>query len=181
MCRQRSEPQALIVMRTQVADELGVNVEQPPDNRQFTIARQNLKSSLSSTDLTLLAARRGKVTQTAALPAPINISLSGLADLLHGCSSDSPLTRTPASPNKSLPPLPSRPTIRPKMGLEDFARTLELSPPLVVKLTSMGVAGPHLLNRLDDTVLRQEGGLTSAEVAELRDAEERWLDTLEQM
>ncbi|KAG7097620.1 hypothetical protein E1B28_004953 [Marasmius oreades] len=64
--------------------------------------------------------------------------------------------------------------IPPKLPLLDFCLRYGLSPDLREKLEEMKIPGPHVLRLISDQSF--EGKLQVGEVAELRDAEERWME-----
>ncbi|KAL0566044.1 hypothetical protein V5O48_015971 [Marasmius crinis-equi] len=66
----------------------------------------------------------------------------------------------------------------PKMLLDDFCERYELTVDLRRKLEDMKVPGPHTLRLIRNESLEKQ--LEIGEIAELRDAEERWMEDLEQ-
>lgn len=62
----------------------------------------------------------------------------------------------------------------PPMKLEIFCAQYSLSDDIKIKLTSIQVAGPHVLSLISDIDLRGEGKLSIGELASLRDAQTRW-------
>ena len=65
----------------------------------------------------------------------------------------------------------------PLMKLEIFCAQYSLSDNIQTKLTSIQVAGPHVLSLISDHDLRGEGKLSIGELASLRDAQTRWKHT----
>jgi hypothetical protein len=62
----------------------------------------------------------------------------------------------------------------PKITLEFFCQTYELSEDIQAKLAVLKVMGPHALHLIKDNQLSGEGKLVIGELADVRDAEERW-------
>lgn len=61
------------------------------------------------------------------------------------------------------------------MLLPLFCTQYELSATTVEKLSKMELRGLHILRLLKDEDLASDGGLTKAQIAEVRDAQERWM------
>ncbi|KAF9255368.1 hypothetical protein L218DRAFT_1081883 [Marasmius fiardii PR-910] len=72
--------------------------------------------------------------------------------------------------------------IPPKLSLSKFCKSYSLSASLQKKLEGLKIPGPHVLGRITDKTLSSELNgewkLVVGEIAELRDAEERWLASL---
>ncbi|KIJ15656.1 hypothetical protein PAXINDRAFT_133790 [Paxillus involutus ATCC 200175] len=66
------------------------------------------------------------------------------------------------------------PALVPKMDLYTFCGHFNLSFTILQKLRSMKITGPHGLRFVSNTDLRESGKLDIGELADVRDAEERW-------
>ncbi|KAF9255371.1 hypothetical protein L218DRAFT_991912 [Marasmius fiardii PR-910] len=76
--------------------------------------------------------------------------------------------------------LPGRVTqLPPKLSLPSFCSQYGLSDNLTIKLNGMRMPGPHALRHIDNQTLLSGGkwSLEMGELAELRDAEERWKES----
>jgi len=63
----------------------------------------------------------------------------------------------------------------PKMTLFVFCERFDLSDFILQKLDVMKVTGPHGLRFISDQQLVEVGGLDVGELADVRDAQERWV------
>jgi hypothetical protein len=135
----------------------GVDYETPPNAKMFDPTFSN------NTDIVSLAKRRLTLDNKQSAPQ-INVSFAGLAEVLQLQKPSIPIT--PSSPVERF---------RPKMTLEKFCRLYQLSSAIKSKLEKLGVTGPHALRFLSKDELRNDGDLLAGEVAEVRDAEARWM------
>jgi len=71
-------------------------------------------------------------------------------------------------------PRPIRAALVPKMKLEDFCDRFDLSVIILQKLDILKVTGPHALRFVSDAQLVGIGGMDIGELADVRDAQERW-------
>jgi hypothetical protein len=148
---------------SQEGKQEGVDLETPPNSKIFD------PTFVDNSDINSLAKRRLALNKTASTPQ-VNVSFTGLAEILQ--------LQKPAVPAVNIPAPPTQ--IRlfhpgPRMTLKDFCSTYQLSAAIEVKLDSIGMTGPHALRYLTKDDLRNEGKLLVGEVAELKDAERRWL------
>lgn len=70
--------------------------------------------------------------------------------------------------------IPQPAALRPKLSLIDFCERFNLSLWLREKLDNIDVTGPHCLRFLQNADLLG-AGLSLGELADIRDAEERWM------
>lgn len=159
---------------TQQAEVNGVDLENPPNQKMFDTTYRN------TNDLALLTQRQQ--LQQGVQPSNNNSgslgdTFCGLAELLVAVqrppssasshnSSDAP---APAVNSKRLPS---------KISLEEFCDRYELSSAIEAKLQETDISGPHALKFFTDAILldRNQGGFSHGELADVRDAEECWLD-----
>jgi hypothetical protein len=118
---------------------------------------------VDSTDVASLAKCRLLVSNKTSSPQ-INVSFAGLAEILQ--------LQKPTVANTTTTPTEH---FQSKMTLKDFCRLFQLSVAIKSKLDKLGVTGPHALRFLSKEDLRNDGDMLAGEVAELRDAEARWL------
>ncbi|KAJ7080905.1 hypothetical protein B0H15DRAFT_803832 [Mycena belliarum] len=91
-----------------------------------------------------------------------------------------PETAAPVPASRSLMPAmqpvahPSHPRIAPQMSLELFSQRYNLSRRIFDKLGAYSVTGPQTLRHLKNNHL-EEALLNPAEIADVRDAQDRWL------
>ena len=114
-------------------------------------------------DVALLA-RRAARNQTNGTSG-ITLNFSGLSDLIGA---------RPASADHSSNVSAAHPKLPPKISLEEFCNQYQLTDSIYNRLTNLQVTGPHALRFLENQVLRDEGFLSTAQVADVRDAQERW-------
>jgi hypothetical protein len=131
----------------------GVDNDQPPNNKLFDPTFQD------AADTALLARRARNQKDTT---SNFTLNIPGLGELLR-----------PPATEQRLPPV-ACPKIIPKVALEFFCEHYELTEDIYYKLMDIKLTGPHALQFLTNDDLRGEGGLLTAEVADVRDAQERW-------
>ncbi|KAJ7604763.1 hypothetical protein B0H17DRAFT_1154425 [Mycena rosella] len=88
-----------------------------------------------------------------------------------------PETAVPAQTQpQPVPPVrqPSRPGIAPQMSLELFSQRYNLTAGIYNKLRAYSVTGPHALRYLKNNHL-EDAHLNPAEIADVRDAQDRWV------
>lgn len=78
------------------------------------------------------------------------------------------------SPTKNTASNSIRPAQVPKITLNEFCHRFQLTSPILEKLEVMKVTGPHALRFVTDTHLVELGKMEIGEIADVRDAEERW-------
>ena len=78
----------------------------------------------------------------------------------------------PQQPHLGAPP--PRPCIPPQLSLEVFCERFNLTHTIRLKLLDYLVTGPHTLRHLKNEHL-QEAMLNPAEIADVRDAQDRWI------
>lgn len=108
-----------------------------------------------------------RTTQKSANKDPnITINLT----LPNGLIPPNPLA--PQQPAAAQPP--AQPRIAPQMSLKLFCTCYNLADRIYHKLVAYDVTGPHTLRHLKNSHL-EEVGLNPAEVADVRDAQDRWI------
>jgi hypothetical protein len=137
----------------------GVDLETPPNSKLFD------PTFVDTTDIASLAKRRLSLSNKTPVAPQVNVNFAGLAELLQ--------IQKPTVPDTLTHP-PAH-VLQPKMTLEDFCHSYQLSVGIQIKLDKLGITGPHALRFLSKDDLRHEGELRVGEIAEIRDAEARWL------
>jgi hypothetical protein len=149
-------------------------MDHPPNAKMFDSTHQN------SADVSALAKRRLALNNQNINTPSVALNFEGLADVLKliGFGGASPPLPNNVPQNRSdpqaPPQTPSRSTTRPKILLADFCARYDLSPTIEQKLVLIKIAGPHALRYINNTSLREEAGLELGELADVRDAQERW-------
>ncbi|KAI0037783.1 hypothetical protein FA95DRAFT_1613884 [Auriscalpium vulgare] len=149
----------------------GVDFESPPSSPLFDAGAAR---GDATTDINVLASRRLRslsASNSSNSSPNVNVSFEGLADMMAVLKGSERSALSPANIN----PAPSSKPLPPKMSLALFCQIYELSAGVITKLSQMELAGPHVLRKLSDADLVEDGALTKAQIAEVRDAEERWL------
>jgi hypothetical protein len=136
----------------------GVTLQQPPNDKLFDLGTQ------STADANLLATRRGRENSN---QPSITVNLAGLADLVQPLRNR--VINTPDSPSVSR-----RTKLPPKMSLEEFVKRYNLSNSISRGLDKIEVTGPHALRFIPDSVLSDSAMLSVGQIADIRDAQERW-------
>jgi hypothetical protein len=124
-------------------------------------------------DVALLSRRR-QGTGNAGTSIVVNNSFKELANVLLGRGDRD----RRAEPPQVLQPVPQnhpRPALVPKMTLDAFCDRYDLSIFILEKLDVMKVTGPHGLRFISNEQLVEVGKLDIGEVADVRDAHERWM------
>ncbi|KAF9230467.1 hypothetical protein BU15DRAFT_57209, partial [Melanogaster broomeanus] len=139
--------------------------ESPPNTKLFDSA-----SETSAGDIALLSRRR-QGTGNTGTSIIVNNDFKELANVLVG-------DRRPVQP--VLQPIPQnrpQPELVPKMTLDTFCDRYDLSIFILQKLDVMKVTGPHGLCFISNEQLFDIGQLDvgASEVADVRDAHERWM------
>lgn len=150
----------------------GVDMEHPPNSKIFDTTHRN------SADISALSKRR-LALQTQSTNSPsISLNFEGLADVLKiaGLNGNPTALPAPIGPQtlQSQSRTPDYKAPKPKISLVDFCLRYDLSHDVQLKLTTIKVTGPHALRYIDDATLREEGQLELGELADIRDAQERW-------
>lgn len=83
-------------------------------------------------------------------------------------------TAQSATTAKRSQPETLRAALVPKMTLTDFCETFSLSVFILQKLDVMKITGPHGLRFVSNQQLVEVGGMDIGELADVRDAQERW-------
>ncbi|KAG1846151.1 hypothetical protein C8R48DRAFT_677938 [Suillus tomentosus] len=144
----------------------GVDLDNPPNTKIFDVTYTD------PTDIAMLSRRRlNAVTQTqsSAPSIVINNDFKDIVGLLNGDRGPDPAIK-----NAPQPVLRQQPALRPKLSLLDFCNRFKLSRWLCEKLDNIDVTGPHCLRFLQNADLLG-AGLSLGELADIRDAEERWM------
>jgi hypothetical protein len=68
----------------------------------------------------------------------------------------------------------TRPALVPKMNLATFCERFNLSDFILQKLDTMQITGPHGLRFVSNQQLVEAGNMGIGELADVRDAQERW-------
>ncbi|KIM74431.1 hypothetical protein PILCRDRAFT_92599 [Piloderma croceum F 1598] len=155
------------------AKENGVDLEHPPNTKLFDPTFND------PNDIALLSHHR-LLTVNQNQPAPpsiiINNDFKDLAAAMQG--HHNPLDHPPPGVN----PPPSQPThqpiraaLVPKMTLAAFCDYYELHLIIEGKLNELNITGPHALHFVSNQQLADEVRLSVGELADVRDAQERWL------
>ncbi|EIM83125.1 uncharacterized protein STEHIDRAFT_114137 [Stereum hirsutum FP-91666 SS1] len=146
----------------------GIDAQTPPTGGIFDFkATQNLDDN--TTDINLLASRRLRTATSNNTGPNVQMNFEGLANVLRVARGQENDLHRPANH------IPTRPHIPPKMVLDEFCTKYELVASTTGKLREMELAGPHILRLLSNQDLIADAKLTNTQVAEVRDAEERWL------
>ncbi|KAI0310879.1 hypothetical protein OF83DRAFT_1069812 [Amylostereum chailletii] len=150
-----------------VDEKCGVDEHNPPPGPPFDF----LDKPADTTDIALLARSRVRKSITATAPpaqAPvvINTNFQGLAEAFSAMRGDN---ITPKATDSVIPTC-----LPPVMSLVAFCLLYSLTPALESKLRELSLAGPHVLRKLENADLKEEG-LSRMQIAKLRNAEERWL------
>lgn len=159
-----------------------MSLDTPPATILFDF-QSHSETDNDITDIEALAKRRLRTVtanaNVAAAPAPnVQFSFEGLADVVKAFRGDPPPIPVALPPLHDAP-APYAPHLPPGMILPLFCTQYHLAASTVEKLQGMELAGPHILRLLKDEHLVSDGHLTRAQVAEVRDAEERWLRDME--
>jgi hypothetical protein len=88
-------------------------------------------------------------------------------------------TNNPAPPAQgfipaAVPARPIRAALVPKMTLDAFCEQFDLSIFVLQKLDTLKITGPHGLRFISDRQLIEQGQMEVGELADVRDAQERW-------
>ncbi|EIM79739.1 uncharacterized protein STEHIDRAFT_163296, partial [Stereum hirsutum FP-91666 SS1] len=153
----------------------GVDLETPPTGGIFNFSATR-EANEDITDINLLSSRQ---LQAATNRSPnVEISFNGLAETIKALRNDAthPPNQAPITPAPDILRLPAVPPPRlpPRLGLADFGTQYTISAETITQLRLMKVVGPHVLRLLSKEDLLAEG-LSRGQVAEVRDAEERWM------
>lgn len=109
-------------------------------------------------------------TQSSAPSIVINNDFKDIVGLLNGDRGPDPAIK-----NAPQPVLRQQPAaLRLKLSLLDFCNRFDLSQWLCEKLDEIDVTGPHCLRFLQNADLLG-AGLSLGELADIHDAEERWM------
>jgi hypothetical protein len=153
-----------IVICPQGAKEEGVDLEHPPNTKLFDATYHD------TNDLGLLSRRRAANQPLTAAPSiVINNDFEGLAAMFQG-NKPPPGPQVPANPV----PRPIRAAQVPKMTLIAFCERFDISDFVLQKLDVLKITGPHGLRFVTDEQLVHAGQLDIGELADVRDAQERW-------
>ncbi|KAH7919553.1 hypothetical protein BV22DRAFT_1199411 [Leucogyrophana mollusca] len=154
----------------------GVDLDNPPNTKIFDVTYTD------PTDLAMLSRRRLNIQNPSTAPSIIiNNDFKDLAGLLHGDRGNNPPPpdhhndhhRLHANAPRQVAPRPLRSAHVPKMGLVAFCEHFALSAFVLEKLDVINVTGPHCLRFISDAQLT-DAELSISELADLRDAQERW-------
>jgi len=106
----------------------------------------------------------------------INNDFKDFAAILQNNGNNNPpvAARSHLPQQQSNVPRPIRAALVPKMKLEDFCDRFDLSVIILQKLDTLKVTGPHALRFVSDAQLVENGGMDIGELADVRDAQERW-------
>ena len=96
---------------------------------------------------------------------------------MQGCQShlDHPPPLGANLPSSQPTHQPIRAALVPKMTLAAFCDCYELHLIIEGKLNELNITGPHALRFVSNQQLADEVGLSVGELADVRDAQERWL------
>ena len=144
----------------QVAEEDGVDLEHPPNSKLFDTTYND------PNDINLLSRRR-LATVNSNQPVAPNF-------VIHNHFEDpAAITNKACAPAPRLNPPVPRAALLPKMSLEVFCETFNLSYEVMTKLKALKITGPHGLRYVTNTQLMQNGQMEVGEVADVRDSQER--------
>jgi hypothetical protein len=128
-------------------------------------------------NVSLLSRCRIGLNQTNTAPqVVINNDFKDLSTLLQNNGNNNP----PMAARSHLPqqqlnvPRSICAALVPKMKLEDFCDWFDLLVIILQKLNILKVTGPHALHFVSDAQLVGIGGMDIGELADVRDAQERW-------
>ncbi|KAJ7736647.1 hypothetical protein B0H16DRAFT_1466544 [Mycena metata] len=145
----------------------GVDLEHPPPDKMF----QPVEGADDVDDIALLARRRNQANQASKSATPtitINNDFAGLAQLLRPDHAMAPLAPTQLAPMPRIPS-PVKPV---QMSFAAFCLAANLHPDVATKLEILEIAGPHLLEFIENSILDQY--LSVGNRAALRYAESQW-------
>ncbi|KAF9243074.1 hypothetical protein BU15DRAFT_59953 [Melanogaster broomeanus] len=156
------------------------NLETPPNMKMFD--PPSSRNSDNSADATILAKRHLTTNHNSSTSSPqVVVNFDGLAEILSGLHGNGQHTSTGSSrgpgPNHTLTPTNNPATRRalpPKISLEEFCLRYALSQAIHTKLTKLAITGPHALRFVSNDVLMNDGTFAVGELADVRDAEQRW-------
>lgn len=140
------------------ADGTIVDLENPPDDKLFEFQEME-----NEEDQQLLRTRATQKATAKDSNITINLTLPESAQ---------PLQPHQQQRINASAPLPRR--IPPQISLETFVDRYNLTNTVYQKLQDFSVTGPHTLRHLKNEHLL-EAGLNHAEVANVRDAQDRWV------
>lgn len=149
----------------------GVDRDTPPNSKIFDPTHKQ-----NTDDVAQLAKRRLSQSREVAAPA-VTVNFPGFADFFRQPNPAIPLGPLPIPNGAANRASFKDEALLPPMKLEIFCAQYSLSDDIQMKLTSIQVAGPHVLSLISDLDLRGEGKLSIGELASLRDAETRWKHT----
>ncbi|KAJ6537522.1 hypothetical protein DFH09DRAFT_1369087 [Mycena vulgaris] len=136
-----------------------VNVQNPPPDKIFE------HRDTDTDDLTLINNRSKHKTTTKDSNITINLTLPDAA---------APRPHGPLPAPDVIPPAQRRRRIPPQMTLKDFCTRFHLTNNIQEKLHAYSVTGPQTLRHLADAML-VDAELNPAEIADVRDAQDRWM------
>ncbi|KAG2063165.1 hypothetical protein BDR04DRAFT_1038966, partial [Suillus decipiens] len=113
-----------------------------------------------------------QLTQDTKSSSNITVNFSGLAELLNARQNPD----TTAIQSVQQPPRPAQ--LPPRLSLEAFCDYYDLPCSVYNKLDGRQIMGPHLLRLISNDQLRTECALSIGELAAIRDAEERWKESV---
>ncbi|KAJ7712083.1 hypothetical protein B0H16DRAFT_1900261 [Mycena metata] len=142
-------------------DGTPVDIKTPPDDELFDYQEPD------AADVALV---RGRTAKAKANDSNITIHLT-----LPDATVPVPLANNPQPPPAPLQaPQPPRPRIAPQISLELFCHRYNLGQAIHAKLQAYSVTGPHTLRHLKNNHL-EAANLNPAEIADIRDAQDRWV------
>ncbi|KAI0039326.1 hypothetical protein FA95DRAFT_1612650 [Auriscalpium vulgare] len=156
----------------------GVDNHTPPTGPLFDLERH--ATNASATNIATLANHRLRTMSGTSSSSPnINVSFAGLADVVAALKGPERVPLVPTNVNAGSGLAASTRValaLPPRLPLATFCAVYELSAGTASKLQAMDLVGPHVLCKLTNQDLQDDGMLSKAQVAEVRDAEERWLN-----
>lgn len=164
----------LILMNLQAAEKEGIDANTPPTGGIFDFQATQQPNN-NTTDIDLLAARRLRTNTNSNSAPSVQMNFEGLADVLRVARGHDERPADAAHAAPQAQPAQATRFLPPRMALADFCLHYQLSATTAGKLSGMEVAGPHILRLLSDEDLMSDGKLSKAQIAEVRDGEERWL------
>ncbi|KAF9231170.1 hypothetical protein BU15DRAFT_56490, partial [Melanogaster broomeanus] len=158
------------------------SLETPPNMKMFDPPPS--RNSDNNADATILAKRRlttNHNSSTSSLQVVVNFDR--LAEILSGLHGNGQRTSAASGqgPGPNHTPTPAnnpvtRRALPPKISLEEFCLRYSLSQAIYAKLTKLAITGPHALRFISNNVLSNDGTFVVGELADVRDAEQRWAD-----
>ncbi|KAG6371132.1 hypothetical protein JVT61DRAFT_9895 [Boletus reticuloceps] len=153
-----------------------VDLKNPPNTKLFNSSCEIHNIG----DTALLARRRDAATVNNTSPSVVvNNDFKELANVLLADNRNirQPPAQVPAPPPATV--VSPQAALIPKITLQTFCDRFKLSISILTKLNAMKITGPHCLRFVTDGQLVEKGQLDIGELADVRDAQEHWMQGVE--